>query len=582
MQNILKQLFLSQKTLCSITPDPETPGDVPGEGGTGTTPPTYVPGYLGYSVKRHTTNVAVTEEMKVTDFINEVLFPASRMFVTQGANGKLRLRNKKPTTWGLATEEILTDATQINVDDVRDWIDNPNNLVLLDPYTTASEIHTIDSVSYSEDQNDVDLTASVNLTVVGFSGASGATPATATVTVDDIAEGDDSDLTLDGIAIEFNATSADTVEGIAAFLTAAINAHPKTARRFFASVVDDTITITGKFGTITFNEEVLNDHSAPVANPTTAATLTATASGSLKAGVYKLAYSFVNSRGQTLLSPVQSVTLADGEKIAVDAITPPAGCSVNWYIQPQPGSKKLRLHSTNDGSSFEIDSLPLLTATLPPDFNRTGAELMRVMASFTDRDNARSGRSLSNVLRASYEWLLGNRNKSINRIDLKYRKAFDDYRLIELRVSDLDNIAKIKKTLNLEVNGQAIDNDFQAVRIATSLLAEYRDADFYYTWKSTREALLLEEGDVVAITDRSSGVINLPVMIESLDFDVANFSIPRVKFTGRKYSSSLYDDSITDRKIPVLIEPENVFTPISYIVDEGDSVVDEGDFVIYG
>lgn len=167
---------------------------------------------------------------------------------------------------------------------------------------------------------------------------------------------------------------------------------------------------------------------------------------------------------------------------------------------------------------------------------------------------ARAKRAGSNVLRATYEWLLGNRNKSINRIDLKYRDALQDYRLIDLRISDNANIAKIKKTSNLEVNGQGIDNTFQATRIGLSLLAEYLDADFFYRWTATRAALLLEEGDVVAITDNSSGVVNLPVMIEELNYDPKEGSIPRVGLTGRKYMTSLYDDSIADRKTPMVIE----------------------------
>src|SRR5690242_7371180 len=100
-----KNLFLSQTFLQNVPANPpvdDTPGGgtTPGSGNP-TQPPSYVPGFLGYSVNRYTTNVAVTEEMKVVDFINEVLFPASRMFANQNEKGQLRLRNKKPTTWGL-------------------------------------------------------------------------------------------------------------------------------------------------------------------------------------------------------------------------------------------------------------------------------------------------------------------------------------------------------------------------------------------------------------------------------------------------------------------------------------------------
>jgi hypothetical protein len=123
-----------------------------------------------------------------------------------------------------------------------------------------------------------------------------------------------------------------------------------------------------------------------------------------------------------------------------------------------------------------------------------------------------------------------------------------------LRISDKDHIAKVKKTTNLEVNGQAINNTFQAVRIGTGLLAEYRDADFFYTWSSTREALLFEEGDVVAIIDAGAGVVNLPVMIQAISLDPGNAGLPKVSFTAQKFSNYLYDDSINERIVPIVIE----------------------------
>lgn len=557
MQNIFLNLFRQQKVLFNIDPGADPPY-IPGDGGGGgtspgsgnpTTSPSFVAWMTGYATSRYTLNLAVTEEVKCMDLINEVILPSFRGFCSQNSKGQLKLQNKKPVTWGLGVSSFLTDAVDIELDDISGWVDNSGNLILIDPYTTLSEVHSISGLSYDAAQNSVSLSASANMTVTGFSGASGLTPATASITVDDPDDGNPSNVTLDSISIDFTATASDTVDGLANFIAVTINAHPKLGRRFRAYSSSDTVLIVGKFGTLTLAEPILADHAAPIANPTVAPTLTATASGSLLAGVYKVAYSYVNFRGQTLLSPVQSVTLVDGEKITVTGVTPPAGCTVNWYVQPQPGSKYIRLHSNNDGSGFVIDSLPLLTATLPPDFNRTGAEVMRIMASFTDRYNARARALSSNVLRGSFEWLLGNRNKTVNRVDLKYRRALEDYRLIELRVSDLANIAKTKKTSNIEINGQAIDNDFQATRIALGILAEFRDADFFYKWKATRGSLLLEEGDVVAITDSGSGVINLPVMIEQIDYDLAGAGLPKASYTGRKFANTLYDDSVSERRL---------------------------------
>lgn len=189
-----------------------------------------------------------------------------------------------------------------------------------------------------------------------------------------------------------------------------------------------------------------------------------------------------------------------------------------------------------------------------PDLNTTGAEVMRVAAVYSDRAETRSGATRSNVIQASFQWLLGNRQKPINSIYLKYRDASQDWRLVELRLRDDAHIAKTKKLSKDEINGQAIDNTDQAYRIASGELAEKRDADFFYKWEATRAALLQQEGDVVAITDSGSGVYNLPVIIEEIEIDAEHASLPKAAFTARKYSSRLYDDSVVERTIPVVIE----------------------------
>jgi hypothetical protein len=59
---------------------------------------------------------------------------------------------------------------------------------------------------------------------------------------------------------------------------------------------------------------------------------------------------------------------------------------------------------------------------------------------------------------------------------------------------------------------------------------------------------------VVCITDEGSGVVNLPVSIEEISMEFPNASMPRVSFTGMKYSTTLYDDSVVERTIPVVSE----------------------------
>lgn len=541
------------------------PGDSPPPGGP---PPSQLPGLGTFLRRRYTCNVGVTEQLPVTDLLHEVIFKSSRMFMTQSATGKIALRNKKPSPYAFATAALSSggsSSTDRAFDNVQPWIGVTfDKLLVLAPHTNHSEIHTLFSARYSSAQNSVGLSSTGGLfTIVGFAGGNGnATPAQATITVNSATANTSCTITLDGITFDFvTASSGETTQSIASYIAGVIASHPALYRRFSATWAEGSsvVVITARFGNLRFGESIISSKSAPLADPTTAPTLSASGSGSgLAAGTYAVAYCYYNASGDTLVSNYKTITITAGQQINVSAITPPVGVTgVKWFWSPQADSTKLRYFFSNNGSSFRIDELPRLSAALPPDLNRTGCEVMEVAAVFTDRSLARvtPATAVSNVLKATYNWFLGNRSKSINRIDLKYRDARQDYRLIELRLRDDAHIAKTKKISSMEINGQAIDNTDQAYRIAAGELAEQRDADFFYSWKATRgRSLLLQEGDVVAITDEGAGVVNLPVRIEEIEFDIPNGSVPFATFTARKYASTLYDDSIVERDIPVVCE----------------------------
>ncbi len=179
---------------------------------------------------------------------------------------------------------------------------------------------------------------------------------------------------------------------------------------------------------------------------------------------------------------------------------------------------------------------------------------MRVEAVFSDKAKDRTTLTRGNVLKGTFEWTTSETSKRVNRIDLKYRDASDDYRLITLRLRDKGHIDTVKKEIPEEFNGQAINNGDQAGRITAGLLAERQDADFFENWTSLREAMLLQEGDLVAVTDSAQGVINIPVMLEEIECSFPTCSMPIPKFSGRKYASRLYDDSVNEAAIPVVNE----------------------------
>lgn len=538
-------------------------------GGPGGDPINPLPGLAAFLTKRFTSNVAITEQMPCLDLLYDVLFVANRGYIRQSQSGRLGMKIKKPVPYGFATSAVTGGDTSIDLDNVQDWIDTSDTYLLIAPHTSKSEVRVVSEANYSTGQNSKTISTTGGLfSHVSFSGCDGAdTPATGSITVTTATGATDCTITVDGKTFAFTTSDSDTTDSLAAYIAGLIRAHPALNRKYEVvyTVGDSVVNLTARFGTLTLGA-VTNTHNAPLVDPTTAPTLTASGSGStLLAGTFAVAYSAVNNEGETLLSQYKTITLTAGQNLVVSTISLPTGATaLKWYVSPEPNSTQLRYLKTNDGTGFTIDgatiTLPSLSAPLTPDLNRTGVEVMRVSAVFSDREEDRTGLNGANVLKASYSWLLGNRDDTVNRIDLKYRDAPQDYRLVELRLRDDDNIAKVGKVLNKEFNGQAIDNADQAYRIAAGLLAEKQDADFFYKWKSARDpdgsqvALLLQEGDVVAVTDDGAGVYNIPVIIEEIDFAIDTASLPIPEFTARTYSSRLYDDSITETTIPIVSE----------------------------
>lgn len=105
-----------------------------------------------------------------------------------------------------------------------------------------------------------------------------------------------------------------------------------------------------------------------VANPGAGPTLAeSVGAGALGAGTYGVAFSYVNANGESLISPVASVTIGANKKIDVTAITPlPAGvASVNWYLTAAGGTILQKI-ANNNGAAFSINALPSAGAVLPP------------------------------------------------------------------------------------------------------------------------------------------------------------------------------------------------------------------------
>lgn len=96
-----------------------------------------------------------------------------------------------------------------------------------------------------------------------------------------------------------------------------------------------------------------NTSSPAITNPASAPTVSAVAgSTNLAAGVYKVAYSFTNNAGETLVSPTATITINAGQAIRVTAIALTTNATgINYYLTPIAGRNELYKAASNSGGA---------------------------------------------------------------------------------------------------------------------------------------------------------------------------------------------------------------------------------------
>lgn len=524
--------------------------------------------------KRYSSNIEVNEQKKAIDFLYDTLFPAGRLFLRWDALGRLAIDCERPADHSYLRQDIAAAATSIKVLDVLPWkpldsiINEPEPLrgkILIGAHRLNSEVRPIATASYSAEGDaitlDADATGGLTATPSGatLSGGSSSVPSQGIITVGGTpAAGDTLTAIIDGFEITVEATTEDQITqipdnlSIAEQLIYAINAEPVlqdyvVAIRGVAGGFTTEVVVYSKYGVLNFTTPLAEDHFAEIANPTVAPTLGASA-GSLEAGTYLVSYAYRNSNGNTLISPIAAIELADNEQIDVTGIALPVGSdSVDWFVSVDADSGAMLLVLNNDGSGFSIDSLPAVTEADVPKFNTTGEEILRVMMSFAGRALVYADTTRANVLDGSFSWPEGGRQSTVNQVKTKYREAIQDFGEQPLVVNDERHQRETSKVNSVDIDLSAVDNFNQAYRLCNGYLAKLRDGDFFFKHGSAGEALLLEIGDVICVSDDSGGWRNVPVRIEEAAYN-QKFE---VNFTNRIYSTRHFDDFAIQKDVPL-------------------------------
>lgn len=131
---------------------------------------------------------------------------------------------------------------------------------------------------------------------------------------------------------------------------------------------------------------------AGVQNPSTAPTLAEVNAGSLAAGTYRVAYTFENAAGETMISPVTAITIGASKDIRVSAITLPSGAvDINYYCSFADTGLALGYQGDDTGAAYDITSLPAVNAAAAPQSNTTGTGLTSLFGNDFDTLRVRNG-----------------------------------------------------------------------------------------------------------------------------------------------------------------------------------------------
>lgn len=503
--------------------------------------------------RRYTSNVILKEQMPAIDFLFDILFPSANLFLTQTAAGQLAVKVNKPADFSFLYADSVVGATEVHVRSIEAWKTNQGRL-LVGVNQADSEIRTITGWRYNSTVSiAVSASGGVSWSSGTLTGGSDTVAPNSTLTVS-TSTGTKS-ITIDGYTTSYIAAGGDTTATVAGRLASQINSHPILTRYIKAAWTPNTSTVlvSSKIGYLTLASALDFAHNKEITSPAAAPTLTQSAgAGSLAAGDYEVSYAYQTAEGETLPSPVQTITLAANKNIDVSAVTPlpdPRITAVNWYVSQETNGIRRKRHSQNAGGAFTISALPTRRDEIEPVENQTAEEVLRIAMAFTDAASDQADLSRSNMLKGSFRFPLGKRQPSINQVVGKFRDASQDFRLTELRVNDYAHQAKVKKVNKEEISLAAVDSYNQARRLLNQKLAEWRDGDFFHGLTSDGEALLLEEGDIIAVTDESGRFVNEPVRVEDIESSDDN-GYPTISIVARKYRRYFFDDQVVEKILP--------------------------------
>jgi hypothetical protein len=174
----------------------------------------------------------------------------------------------------------------------------------------------------------------------------------------------------------------------------------------------------------------------------------------------------------------------------------------------------------------------------------TAEKLVHVHGIFAD--GAFGALEQSNILKDTFRWPLGSRQTSYNQFSITYTDSTQDFQQTELRENDYDHQDRVNKVNKLEISGACVDNYHQADRLVQAARYKYRDGDFFCSFQAVGDALLLEEGDIIAVNHANmANRRNQLFRVEELKVTQDH----RVSITARLYAEEQFPSAAKVRTV---------------------------------
>lgn len=457
------------------------------------TPPTSLDELIVYR-KRFTCNIEFSEVQKAVDVLYDKIFPTFNGFLRWNIKGQTVIDSARPADWTSLRVASIVTATTITVQDVLPWKN-----ILGSPYLLQGKIHLDRRISFIYDN------AAIRQATTDFVAADVGKYA----------------LQKDTNTIwQLTAVTPTWVQ----ITTQVSEVRPVTLAQYSALGNDIEIAASASGGP----SAVASGANLAGGSTTVQASATVTITGSLAEDATITVEIDGTECVLTLLYDENSATI--GHRLA---------CVIN----ATPGVQEyVEAHAVTNVVTIKAKVGVLTLASALEEAHDAQTEVTRVMASFAGKALTYADTTRANILDGTFSWPDASRQSLTNQIQAEYREAVRDFGKQPLFVNDFNHQRKTRKTNRFEVDHSAIDNYNQSARLANGLLNKLRDGDLFFEWGSMGEALLLDEGDVVCVTDASGPFRNQLCGLEEIginqDFEAS--------FIARKYSRIQLSDLVAE------------------------------------